>query len=275
MAGVLMENFFGVGSFVDISIALNDPVAYQGLQQDGDARPDYLMWGNEPDSPYYVVECKGTQTSRAMSHYQMRRGLEQVPSVVLGVGPREVVTVVVATCLLSNSTEVLVLDPPPDKPDDDQREEQASERVSERTGERSWRISNPEAFHERTVVADESNLLKWAGQFQTATARDRRLESTQPESIEMPNAPLETKRTDVGVFRGIEQPLFPALDVRNLKIFTGVEEELLESLINERPRAQADGLQVGGAGLERRPPGHLSATMSVSRSGSCMIIEGL
>jgi hypothetical protein len=275
MAGLLMENFFGAGSFVDISIALNDPAAYQGLQQDGDAQPDYLMWGNEPDSPYYVVECKGTQTSRAMSHYQMRRGLEQVPSVVLGVGPREVVTVVVATCLLSNSTEVLVLDPPPDKPDDDQREEQASERVSERTGERSWRISNPEAFHERTVVAEESNLLKWAGQFQTATARDRRLESTQPESIEMPNAPLETKRTDVGVFRGIEQPLFPALGVRNLKIFTGVEEELLESLINERPRAQADGLQVGEAGLERRPPGHLSATMSVSRSGSCMIIEGL
>jgi hypothetical protein len=275
MAGLLMESFFGAGSFADISLALNDPAAYQGIQQDGDAQPDFLMWGDELDSPYYVVECKGTQTSRAMSHYQMRRGLEQVPSVVLGAGPRQVVTVVVATCLLGNSTEVLVLDPPPDKPDDERHAEEASERVSERTGERSWRIGNPQAFHERTVVAEESNLLKWAGQFRSATARDRRLETTQPEPIQIPDAPLETKRTDVGVFRGIEQPLFPALGLRNLKIFTGVEEELLESLINDRPRVQAPGREVGREGLKRQPPANMPATLSVSRSGSCMIVEGL
>ena len=238
MAGLLMEKFFGAGSFADISLALNDPAAYQGIQQNGDAQPDFLMWGDKLDSPYYVVECKGTQTSRVMSHYQMRRGLEQVPSVVLGAGPRQVVTLVVATCLLGNSTEVLVLDPPPDNPDNERHPEEASERVSERTGDRSWRISDPQAFHERTLVADESNLLKWAGQFRSATARDRRLASTQREPIELPDAPLETKRTDVGVFRGIEQPLFPALGLRNLKIFTGVEEELLESLIRERPRGQ-------------------------------------
>jgi hypothetical protein len=273
MGGLLMESFFGAGSFVDISIALNDPAAYQGIQQDGDAQPDYLMWGNGPDSPYYVVECKGTQTSRAMSHYQMRRGLEQVPSVVLGAGPRQVMTVVVATCLLGNRTEVLVLDPPPDKPDDKRHAEEASERVSERTGERSWRISNAQAFHERTIVAEESNLLKWAGQYQTAVGRDRRLERLQPELLVMPNAPLETKRTNVGNFRGIEQPLFPALG-RNLRIFTGVEEDLLESLIQDRPRTQIDGAQVRRAGLERQPPDHLPATTSVSRSGSCMIIDG-
>ena len=65
MAGLLMESFFGAGSFVDISIALNDPAAYQDIEQEGDAQPDYLMWGDEADSPYYVVECKGTQSSRA------------------------------------------------------------------------------------------------------------------------------------------------------------------------------------------------------------------
>ena len=80
-----------------------------------------------------------------------------------------------------------------------------------------------EAFRERTVVAEESNLLKWAGQYQTATGQDRRLERIQPELMAMPNAPLETKRTNVGNFRGIEQPLFPALGARNLRIFTGVE----------------------------------------------------
>lgn len=256
MAGLLMENFFAAGSFVDISVALNDPAAYQDIEQEGDAQPDYLMWGDQADSPYYIVECKGTQSNRGESHNQLRRGLEQVPSVVLGAGPRQVVTVVVATCMLNDRTEVLVLDPPPDKTDDEHRRKQESERVSERTGKRSWRISNPEAFHERTVVAEESNLLKWAGQFRSATARDRRLESTQPEPIQLPDAPLETKRTDVGVFRGIEQPLFPALGLRNLKIFTGVEEELLESLINERPRR---GTQAGQEGLERQPPAHMPA----------------
>ncbi len=230
------------------------------------------MWGDEADSPYYVVECKGTQSSRSESHNQLRRGLEQVPSVVVGAGPRQVVTVVVATCLLDNSTEVLVIDPPPDKTDDDRPRGEASEKVSERTGKRSWRISNPEAFQERTVVAEESNLLKWAGQFQTATTRDRRLERIQPALLDMPNAPLETKRTNVGIFRGVEQPLFPALGARDLRIFTGVEEELLESLIHERPGRQSGG-QAGG-GLERRPRDQMPPTVSVSRSGSCMIIEG-
>jgi hypothetical protein len=275
MAGLLMENFFGAGSFVDISIALSDPAAYQDIQPEGDAQPDYLMWGDEADSPYYLVECKGTQSSRGESHNQLRRALEQVPSIVLGAGPRQVVTIVVATCLLNNSTEVLILDPPPDKPDDDSPGKEEWEKVSERTGERSWKISNPEAFHERTVIAEESNLLKWAGQFQTATTRNRRLERTQPEMVDMPNAPLETKKTDVGIFRGIEQPLFPALGARNLRMFTGVEEDLLESLIHERPRPLVGARQVVRGGLERGVRDHLPATVSVSRTGSCMIIEGL
>jgi hypothetical protein len=270
MAGLLMEHFFEAGAFVDVSIALNDPAAYQGIEREGDAQPDYLMWGDEADSPYYIVECKGTQSSRSESHNQLRRGLEQVPSVVLGAGPRQVVTVVVATCLLNNSTEVFILDPPPDGPDDDQPGEEASERVSERTGKRRWRIRNPEAFHERTVVAEESNLLKWAGQYQTAAVRDRRLERIQRELTAMPNAPLETKRTNVGNFRGIEQPLFPALGARKLRIFTGVEEDLLESLIQEHPR-----VDTGPEGLRRQRPDHLPANISVSRAGSCMIVEGL
>jgi hypothetical protein len=59
MAGLLIEKFFGAGSFVDISIALNDPTRFQDIEQEGDAQPDYLMWGDIDNSPYYVVECKG------------------------------------------------------------------------------------------------------------------------------------------------------------------------------------------------------------------------
>lgn len=275
MAGLLIEKFFGAGSFVDISIALDDPAAYQDIEREGDPQPDYLMWGDEDNSPYYVVECKGSQCNKNTSYDQLRRGLEQIPSVVFGAGPRQVVTVVVATCLLDEGTEVFVLDPPPDTPDD-HPDKESSEKVSERTGKRTWRVRNPEAFRERTVIAEESNLLKWAGQYQTASVRDRHLERIQPELMAMPNAPLETKRTNFGTFRGIEQPLFPELGTRNLRMFTGVDQDLLESLIQERPLGEPRARQVEQRGrLERQPPDHLPANMSVSRSGSCMIIEGI
>jgi len=143
MAGLLIETFFGAGSFVDMSIALNDPTRFQDIEQEGDAQPDYLMWGDIDNSPYYVVECKGTQSDRNTSYDQMRRGLEQVPSIVIGAGPRPVVTIVVATCMLEDRTEVFVLDPPPGPPDDNDPEKESSERVSERTGKRTWRIHNP------------------------------------------------------------------------------------------------------------------------------------
>jgi hypothetical protein len=276
MAGLLMENLFEASSFVDVSIALNDPAVYQDIEHRGKAQPDYLMWGNEDNSPYCVVECKGSQCNKNTSYGQLRRGLEQVPSVVFGAGPRQVVTLVVATCLLDGGTDVFVLDPPPDGPDDDHPDKESSEKVSGRTGKRTWRIRHPEAFRERTVIAEESNLLKWAGQYQTATIRDRRLEGIQPELMAMPNALLETKETNFGTFRGIEQPLFPDLGARTLRIVTGVDQELLETLIQERPHAEPRARQIKQQGrLEQQPPDHPPANMSVSRSGSCMIIEGL
>jgi hypothetical protein len=276
MAGLLMEQFLGAASFIDISVALNAPEAYQNIDREGSAQPDYLMWGEDGNSPYYVVECKGTQSNKSISYDQLRRGLEQVPSVVLGAGPRPVVTLVVATCLLDDRTDVFVLDPPPDEPEDDHPERELTDEVSERTGKRSWQIRNPEAFRERAVITEESNLLKWAGQYQTAAVRDRRLEARQPELMAIPNAPLETKRTDFGDFRGIEQSLFPALGIRNLKIFTGVEEELLELLIQKAQGGDGGAGNVGqNRGLEPLPPQHLPGNISVSRSGTCMIIEGL
>jgi hypothetical protein len=138
----------------------------------------------------------------------------------------------------------------------------------------SSRVTSPSRrLPNRGVIAEESNLLKWAGQYQTAAVRDRRLERIQPELIAMPNAPLETKITNVGTFLGTEEPLFPKLRVRDLRMFTGVQAELLESLTQERPPAE-----VGAYVVQRRPgrplPDRLPANMSVSRSGSCMIIEG-
>jgi len=274
MAGLLMEQFLGAGSFVDISVALNAPESYQDIGREGSAQPDFLMWGEEENSPYYIVECKGTQSNKSTSYDQLRRGLEQVPSVVFGAGARPVVTAVVATCLQDKSTDVFVLDPPPDAPEDDHPERESSERVSERTGGRTWQIHNPEAFRKRAVIAEESNLLKWAGQYQTAAVRDQQLEARQPPLMEMPNAQLETKSTDFGNFRGIVQSLFPELGIPKLTMFTGVEGDLLESLIQNAKRRDGGHMEVGQK-KQPLPLKHLPGTASVSRSGTCMIIDGL
>ena len=272
VAGLLLERYFVAASFVDISVALGDPGAYQEIEHEGEAQPDYLMWGDGENSPYYVVECKGTQSSRNTSYDQLRRGLEQVPTIVLGAGPRQIVTLVVATCLLADGTEVFVLDPPPDSPEGDRPDKRLSDGVSERTGKRAWRILNPVAFSERSIIAEESNLLKWAGQYSTANMRERRLDRIAPQLVGMPNAPLETKRTNFGRFSGVEQPLFPELGTPGLRIFTGVEHDLLDSLIRQPPEARRVDQP---RQIEVPDPNQLPATVSVSGSGSCMIIDGL
>src|SRR5579884_3242610 len=94
MAGLVMERYFQTDGFSDMSAALADPTF--GLQHEGDPEPDYLMW-NGTTGAYYVVECKGTQTSRAIALNQLRRGMEQVPSVTFQDTNRSMVSLVIAT----------------------------------------------------------------------------------------------------------------------------------------------------------------------------------
>ncbi|MGA7314343.1 MAG: hypothetical protein WBX22_10255 [Silvibacterium sp.] len=275
-AGLILEEEFDAAQFADVSIALGDPQIYQDIRQRGGTQPDYLMWGADPNSPYYVVECKGSQTSRSTSFDQMRRGLEQVPSIVFGAGPRQVMTLVIATCMEEKRTTVFIVDPPPDeryhnKGDDD------SDNVSERTGEWSWRIPNPEAFAKRTWVTQESSLLKWAGQYEDAARRDIELEPWRERPHVIPqNAPRAEVRTDVGTFIGTRNIAFPELGQRNIQIFTGVEEELFANLTERNPRAEevAQNDQVRFRG-ERQRVRRESPFSSISPNGTCMIVEGL
>jgi hypothetical protein len=275
-AGLVLEEEFNAEEFADISIALGDPQIYQDIRQRGGAQLDYLMWGADPNSPYYVVECKGSQTGRSTTFDQMRRGLEQVPSIVFGAGARQVMTLVCATCMEEKRTTIFVVDPPPDQPDDDKRFNE-SDRVSERTGEWSWRIPNPEAFARRTWLTQESSLLKWAGQYEEAAKRDLELEPWRERSRETPqNAPRVRVQTDVGTFVGTRNSAFPELGPRNIQIFTGIEEELFGSLTEGNPRAREVAVndQVRFR-TDRRKIRHESPFRSISPNGTCMIVEGL
>lgn len=112
LGGLVLERLFNAANAIDVSSALQNPGRYQNVTQAGSAQPDYLMWSSTPNSPYYVVECKGCQTQRAAAMNEIRRGLEQVPSIVLGTGARRVETMVVASHMQPTRTTVYIVDPP-------------------------------------------------------------------------------------------------------------------------------------------------------------------
>ncbi len=271
MAGLLVEEFFQTDSFSDVSVALGDPAMFQNIVQEGDAQPDYLMWGEAGQTPYYLVECKGSQSDRNTSYDQLRRGLEQVRTIQLGPGPRQLLTLVIATCLLDDTTEVLILDPPA-KGDGESRKKKSKAQSSQR----EFRVKDRKIFHQRAVIAQESQLLKWAGQYRTASAQDVKLGRTTPEGAALVDVPLETKETNFGEFRGRSQPLFPELGNRNLRIFTGVDAELLES-IRQHP-GDVEPVDDEGFNMRRHivrvAQEQLPGTVSIGNDGSCLIVEG-
>jgi hypothetical protein len=272
MGGLLLERLLSAPFFVDISVALNDPLVYQDIRQVGRSQPDYLMWGTTDAFPYYVVECKGCQTNASTSDDQLRRGLEQVPAVVLAGGPRKIVSMVVATCIEPSGTTIFVLDPPEEDGNDDGREAGQGQ-ISERVNKRTWRITNFERFKERSWVANQSALLKWAGQFHTSSARDLELEAIPLKSDPLANAPLETRKTPYGEFRGATWPLFPELGERPLILFTGVQEDFLAAIVDRSPKAN----EIAESFRESAEidVSKLDPNLSFGGDGTCMIVEGL
>ncbi len=276
-AGLLLEDRFGAGQFVDISKALQDPQMYQQIQQHGRAQPDYLIWDETPGSPYFVVECKGSQSSRSYSLDQLHRGLEQVPSIVFGAGARLVTSLVVATYLGETNTTVFVMDPPPDPPDFEDSDDLNSEKVSERIGKRSWRIPNSERFAGRAWLAQESALLKWAGQYREAAERDAELEPQGVRPREIPQSvEPEKQETEFGVFVGIRNSSFPELGRNRVQIFTGIEEQLFASLTERNPQTrEVASRSQRRLHEERTQARELSPYTSISQNGTCMIVEGI
>lgn len=277
MAGLLLEQRFNAPSAVDISVALNDPSVYQDIDQVGTTQPDYLMWGAGRACPYYVVECKGSQTNADTSMDQLRRGLEQVPSVVFRTGGRRVISLVIATCMEEDRTVVYVIDPPPDDPpysDDDEPDDSNQDKVSYKTGKRSWRIADRARFQKRTELATASGLLKWAGQFGTAQELDSFLVERHQASSHLPNLPLESKQTPVGAYKGFFSTPFPELGPRHLRLFTGVEEQLLARAMESSAEVEGAAIEAGEQALVSALHPH-SPYQSFSRNGTCMIIDGM
>jgi len=269
--GLLMERFFNAGTVIDISAALQNPVQYQNVMQSGSAQPDYLMWDPTPNSPYYVVECKGCQTSRNATMGQIRRGLEQVPSLVFGAGGRPVVTLVIASHMQASKTTVYIIDPP-DSPSDEKdtgEREPPTERISKNT----WRINNPEEFARTVQSTSEAKLLNWVGQFDSAARLVAKIRRTERRTEVRPDLPLTRRRISDLEYYGTRLALFPDLRYPRLRIFQGVREDVLA-------KARAS---VGEADHPLNKPtqnttlAHTTEdpNVSVGKDGRCLIIEGI
>jgi hypothetical protein len=145
--------------------------------------------------------------------------------------------------------------------------------VSERIGERSWRITNPKEFEKRTQLSKESELLKWAGQFNKALERDKYL-ARRENLPTMQDFELETRKTNIATYRGCWWPLFSELGLRFLRLFTGVEEELLARIAEASPEVRDAAKAIQDRVSERDLPQDLPYE-SLSRNGTCMIVEGV
>lgn len=129
MAALLLGSYFGAPEALDVSLALRDGT--WGVQRQQASSPDYLFF-DSTQTNLYVVECKGTQSSRSESLNQLRRGSEQVQSLVFNGRPTPP-SFVVATCLTRTGTRVLMLDPP----GEDAASARSTKRVSIDADERS------------------------------------------------------------------------------------------------------------------------------------------
>jgi hypothetical protein len=265
MAGLVMDRFFQTDGFADMSAALADPTL--GLRHEGEPQPDYLMW-DRTKSTYFVVECKGCQTSRSTALNQIRRGMEQVPTVKFKDTNRSTTSLVIATVLDKMFTTVFVLDPPPD----DEREFKG-ESISRRVSDREWLVESEEKLVRRMLNVQRSHLLKWSGQNQAAARIDQELEVQRLPSEELVDADIEIRAVRNERFSGYRSALFPELFGGKVTLFSGVQGDVLDAI-----RGGSDEMEQAiqqfrkGAMALREIDDPYS---SVGLDGTCLQVEGI
>jgi hypothetical protein len=231
MAAMLLGQYLDAPLPVDVSVAMSDP-AWPIVQQH-DASPDYIFF-NSSQTSLFIVECKGTQTSRSNALDQLRRGSEQVPSLTFTDRPNPP-SLVVATYLSQDGTRVFVVDPPGDDDPEDPRE-------YERTSQRDWRVRDSVDFGRATRLISEAKLLTFAGATQMATSKVERARTRSRVGPTILPRELTTTENEFGTFRGMRQSV-GTQDRFNVEIFQGLNVDVFDALVAEEPARTDEQLQ--------------------------------
>lgn len=215
----LMSKWYGLTNPVDVDVALNQ--LSWNITKQHTKSPDYIFLGSGTN-PTVIVECKGTQTSRAVSIDQIRSGTEQLPSIVFNDG-RPTTGMIFATCLKQKSTTIYVVDPP------DKDLGNVKNNLRETQEQTPWVIEDTENFIEKTNSLNSAKLLSFSGD--NSVGLD--LVPIEYDKLDYrQNIQPEQKiiRTDFGNFSGISETVDTKENVR-IEIFRGLIEERRNQII--------------------------------------------
>jgi len=230
IASCIIERYFGGLNPIDVQIALQNHVI-SGLSSQYTTSPDYIF--NQINGDLIIVECKCTQSGDRRSLSQLRRGTEQLPSLVFP-SNQKTLALVVGTRLSQSDTLVNLIDPPD---------------VPESKGDyKKIIIQNEEEFLEELNLTQISNLYLYsgatikAGEFVPFPKTKSLIEKlpqrdSPPEEIFIPE--LEQK------YLGISNQFKSLGDVHQINVFQGLSENvyrLLESRNMESVNQEA-GIQ--------------------------------
>lgn len=234
MAYWLMSKYLNAGAPIDVDIALKNPqlaasMGFPALQAVGSASPDYLY--PLPNGDYAIVECKGSQSGKSASLDQMRRGLEQVPSVQFANG-QPAKEYVIATLLSTDRVKVLVIDPP-------------GEKGGKPREKRVLEVENKESFDRELGNLRAASLLAYAGA--EGLARDVSKIESKDESygFERREAPTVVESKDLGVELRGRAATFPSRsgESASVTVFMGLESSVYQRLATVKDNLpQADAL---------------------------------
>jgi hypothetical protein len=227
MAAVLLGTHFDSPLAVDVSIAMQDENWQIGLQNN--SSPDYLFF-DSTQANLYVVECKGTQSSRSISLDQVRRGTEQVQSLTF-TNRATPPSLVVATCLTRRGTRVLLVDPPGD--------DKPAPEKPERLTDRDWIIRDSTEFTRSTRLLSEAKLLTYAGADEAAANLLEQTHMRGQVRRRRTSREAETTENEFGHFKGIRQRV-GLKDRMNIDVFEALDSRVYDAVVAGDP-ARIDG----------------------------------
>lgn len=250
-AGLLVERLLGTSEHADVSAVLKKrKIKLPPATLTGRREPDYVMWGKA--TPYYIVECKGTQSGKSQSVKQMASGLEQVQSLNFVGSRRPVIKLVVGTHLLADDTQVYVVDPP-----------NGDGVARNRTGAKPLVLENNETLEAELAATVNSRLLRWAGQFSLADELLGRIGVETPSIERLPDRDMESRHLGNLDFVGATSAAFPELGKASPRVFRGIRADRYENI---RQRSHFE--RRGG-----KTHNETEANLSIGDDDTCLAIE--
>ena len=215
MAALLIERFFNGTNPIDVDIAIRDQ-NIDGLENQYRTSPDYLF--ERGNGSYIVVECKGTRSGRNNALAQLKRGTEQVPSLVFPEGDVPL-QLVIGTSMSDTSTRVNIIDPPNDE--------------SSKKDKRTHKIEDKEQFEIEVRDIQRSNLFLYAGVTGRATeTMPRREKKERLSKLEQRFEPPSRQRIPEleDEYVGITRNVSIIGEASQIEIFQGIPENIYHLL---------------------------------------------